>query len=57
MKLLKMSLAVLVLACGVYGMSSGAVPNLINYQGRLTDHAGNPVNGTPVQIQFSFCVI
>jgi len=29
-----------------------AVPNLINYQGRLTDNAGNPTNGT-VQIVFS----
>ena len=52
MKVLKTWLLALVLVCGVGGAASAAVPNLINYQGRLTDHAGNPVNGT-VQIQFA----
>jgi len=47
----KMAVVIAVLA-GLFVSSAHAVPNLINYQGRLTDNAGNPVNGTE-QIVFS----
>lgn len=31
---------------GLVGLAAGAVPRLINYQGRLTDSAGAPLNGS-----------
>jgi hypothetical protein len=38
--------------CAVSGLWAQSVPNLINYQGKLADKTGQPING-PVKIVFS----
>jgi len=39
-------LLVLIAICGAWVLSYAAVPHLINYQGRLTDTSGVPLNGS-----------
>jgi len=50
-----MALGILFLAvlAGVVTMGQ-SVPQLINYQGRLTDPSGQPLDGVTVDITFSF---
>jgi len=45
---------VLVLAVVVSIAWAQSVPQLINYQGRLTDNAGRPLDGVTVDLTFSF---
>jgi hypothetical protein len=44
----------LILVLVVFGLAGAEVPQMINYQGRLTDDAGDPVD-TVVDMMFSIC--
>ncbi|MBI5873339.1 MAG: hypothetical protein HZB36_04260 [Candidatus Omnitrophica bacterium] len=45
-KLMFIAVVLIIATSCVCATTEGAVPHLINYQGRLTDTAGNPLNGS-----------
>ena len=56
-KAVGIGLAVVMMILVVTFIKAQSVPQLINYQGKLTDDAGQPIDGETVDMTFTFSVV